>query len=176
MRPSYPRHKIRALAESAVRYLYGHRGIFVRKRAAIRLALIAFVITVAFFNSKKSDPDLFQQILDRGEINIGFRLGPLTYYERDDVAGGLDYYILKAFADSYGLRLNHQIIDDFSDMLQQVESGNIDIAAASLAITEQRLEQVGFSEPYLEVNTVVIQHSSKAVSYTHLTLPTICSV
>ena len=105
MRPSYWRHKFRTLAEGLFRYLYGPKGLLARKRMAIRAALILIVLFAAFLQSRHAEPDLLQQILDGGELRVGFRLGPLIYFERDEEAGGLDYYIMQAFADHLGVGL-----------------------------------------------------------------------
>ena len=162
MRPSYLRHKFRSIADYLVRYFYGHRGLLVRKRMAIRAFLICLIVLIGLVKTDPQPPEIFQQVLDRGELNIGFRLGPLIYYERDDLAGGLDYYLLKSFADSYGLQLRHRVVDEIPQMLAEVQRGEIDIAAANLTITEQRKRNINFSLPYLEVTPVVIQHSSKS--------------
>lgn len=137
------------------------RGLLSRKRNAIRAILIVTLISFAVLQTEQSEPELLQQILDTGQINVGFRLGPLIYYERDDVAGGLDYYVLQAFADSLGLELNLSVVDEIPDMLAQVQSGQIDIAAANLTVTPERSEAISFSQAYLDVSSVLIQHSSR---------------
>ena len=144
-----------------VGYLRGSNGLFVSKRNGIRAILILTIISLALLQTKQSEPELLQQILDSGQLNVGFRLGPLVYYERDDIAGGLDYYMLQAFADSLGLELNLSIVDEIPSMLAQVQSGAIDIAAANLTVTQKRSEEVTFSQPYLNVSAILIQHSSR---------------
>ncbi len=144
-----------------MRYSHGPKGLLVRKRNVFRVVLIVTIIFVALLRTEQYESERLQQILDSGEINVGFRLGPLIYYERDNVAGGLDYYILQAFADSLGLVLNLSVIDEIPDMLSQVQSGNIDIAAANLTVTSERSEEVSFSLPYMDVSPILIQHSSR---------------
>jgi membrane-bound lytic murein transglycosylase F len=161
MRPSFWRDRFRALADSLIRYFYGPQGVLARKRTAIRALLILVVIFAAFFNSRPTQPDLMQQILDRGELSVGFRLGPLIYFERDDEIGGLDYYILQSFANSLGLKLKPEILDELPDLLDEVSSGEIDIAAANLSITPERQNVVRFSSPYTNVVSILIQHSSR---------------
>ena len=161
MRPSYSRHKIRSLADSAIRYFYGPNGVLARKRMAIRAFLILVILVTGFVKTRPTEPTLLQQILDRGEINVGFRLGPLIYYERDQEIGGLDYYIMQAFAEDLGLDLKVQVLDEIPDLLSKVQLGEIDAAAANLSITADRQELVDFSSGYLNVVSVLIQHSSR---------------
>ena len=161
MRPSYWRHKFRSLADSSIRYFYGPKGVLARKRMAIRAFLIFLILVAGFLKTRPSNPDLLQQILDRGEISVGFRLGPLIYFERDREIGGLDYYIMQAFADHLGLELNVQVIDKITGLLAAVQTNKIDVAAANLSITTERQDLVDFSSPYLNVVSVLIQHSSR---------------
>jgi membrane-bound lytic murein transglycosylase F len=161
MRPSYWRHKFRTLAEGLFRYLYGPKGLLARKRMAIRAALILIVLFAAFLQSRHAEPDLLQQILDGGELRVGFRLGPLIYFERDEEAGGLDYYIMQAFADHLGVGLEWELMDEISQVLSAVQTGSLDIAAANLSVTPERQELVDFSAPYLDVESIVVQHSSR---------------
>lgn len=161
MRPSYWRHKLRTIAESAIRYFYGPNGVFARKRMAFRAVLILIILITGFVKTRPTAPDFLQQILDRGEINVGFRLGPLIYFERDQEIGGLDYYIMQAFAEDLGLDLKVQILDEIPDLLSKVGLGEIDVAAANLAVTADRQDLVDFSSGYLNVVSVLIQHSSR---------------
>lgn len=165
MRPSYWRHKFRSLGEGAIGYFYGPNGVFARKRMAFRAVLILIILIAGFVKTRPTDPDFLQQILDRGEINVGFRLGPLIYFERDQEVGGLDYYIMQAFAEELGLDLEVQILDEIPELLGSVQLGEIDVAAANLTITADRQELIDFSSGYLDVASVLIQHSSRPPLY-----------
>ena len=163
MRPSYWIHQCSLIWDRFLRTLYGDQGLLVRKRVAARLLIVLVILTFAFIWSRESSPSHLQRVLDSGTLRVATRLGPLIYYQRDEQAGGLDYYILQAFADSLGLNLEITVIDDLQALLEAVESGQFDIAAANLTITAERAKRVRFSDPYLEVTSVLIQHSSQSV-------------
>ncbi len=161
MRPSYWRHKIRSWSDSALRFLYGPKGFLARKRNRFRVYVILGVILAALTQSKHAEPGLLQKILDRGELSVGFRLGPLIYFERDREIGGLDYYILHAFAEQLGVDLKLRLYDEIPEILAAVEAGELDIGAANLTVTPERQNRVSFSDAYLQVSPLLIQHSSR---------------
>ena len=80
---------------------------------------------------------------------------PYEYYENDQVVG-LDADIAKAICDKLGKKL--VISDmDFDSIITAVQSGEkADFAAAGLTITEDRLQNVDFTDSYTTSNQVII--------------------
>jgi len=70
---------------------------------------------------------------------------PFFYLDNDEPAG-LEYEILKYFADAEGRELELHWLEDFPAFVSMLERGEVDVAAATLTITPKRLEQIDFSE------------------------------
>lgn len=88
---------------------------------------------------------------------------PYEYYEGDAIVG-IDAEISQAIADKLGLTL--EIVDmDFGSLTAAVQSGKIDIAAAGMTVTEERLQNVDFTDSYSTgVQVVIVPEDSSIAS------------
>ncbi|MCH5194365.1 MAG: basic amino acid ABC transporter substrate-binding protein [Oscillospiraceae bacterium] len=79
---------------------------------------------------------------------------PYEFREGGDIVG-IDVEIARAVAEDMGLEL---VIEDmaFDSVIAAVQSGKADIGAAGLTVSEDRLENVNFSDPYTTAAQVVI--------------------
>ena len=79
---------------------------------------------------------------------------PYEYYEGENVVG-IDADIAAAVADKLGMELK---IEDmaFDSIIPAVTSGKADIGLAGMTVTEDRLENVDFSDTYAHATQVVI--------------------
>lgn len=114
--------------------------------------------TLLILVSSNSTP-LLESIKERGELRVGTRPGALTYFEKDGEPDGLEYHLVKAFAEFLEVDLVITEISDISELLNAIGGPRIDFAAASLTITPEREEQYLFSRPYMEVTSQLIQRS-----------------
>ncbi len=124
----------------------------------VQVALIAVLLLVSPFSATQNQ---LEQVLNRGILNVAGRLGSLNYFERDGIANGFDYNLLTALAEYLGVELNVVLFEDLNEQLASVYSNTIDLAAATLTVTPSRTRVYEFSDPYLEVSTLLIQNSSK---------------
>ncbi len=72
-------------------------------------------------------------------------------FEIVDDAGnviGFDVDLMNAIAEDQGFKVIYQD-QDFSGLIPALQTGNIDIIASGMTITEEREGQVDFSEPYI---------------------------
>jgi glutamine transport system permease protein len=83
-----------------------------------------------------------------------------------DAAGtpaGLEYDILKSFADAMKVDL---VIDDapsFDELLTRAESGRCHVAAAGITVTEERKKRFAFSAPYFPNRVLIVQKAPAAL-------------
>jgi len=124
-----------------------------------KLKIIA-VALILYFGNPTPEMSKLEQVIEKGTLNVATRLGPLSHYEREGEPNGLDYNLLTEFAQSIGVELNITVFESIDKQIASVYNDNIDIAGATLTATKSRLENYEFSEPYLDVSTVLIQHSS----------------
>ena len=86
------------------------------------------------------------------------------FFSRDGAGApsGLEYDILKSFADALKADL---VIDDapsFDELLARAEGGRCHVAAAGIAVTKERKKRFAFSTPYFPNRVVIVQKSPAA--------------
>jgi len=79
---------------------------------------------------------------------------PYEFHEGDKIVG-IDVEICQAIADELGKEL---VIEDmaFDSVITSVYTGKADLGAAGLTITEDRLKNINFSNPYATAAQVII--------------------
>lgn len=70
---------------------------------------------------------------------------------------GYEYELLNMFAQKMGLELKMVVAKDMNEIFKQLNNGDVDIVAANLTITKERLNIVDFTEPFCYVPQVLIQ-------------------
>ena len=76
---------------------------------------------------------------------------------------GIDPEIAKLIADDLGKEL---VIEDmaFDSIIAAVQTGKADIAMAGMTVTEDRKQNINFSDPYTEAAQVIVVKSDSAVA------------
>ena len=94
--------------------------------------------------------------------NVAFP--PYEFYGDDSEPTGIDVEIAKAVAAKLGYEL--EIVDiEFDQCIPGVQSGKYDFAAAGMTVTEERMNQVSFSDSYAKgVQVVIVQEGSPITS------------
>jgi ABC-type amino acid transport substrate-binding protein len=87
---------------------------------------------------------------------------PFFYLESNEPAG-LEYEILRYYAESRQQEIEVIWVERFSEILPMIERGEGDIAAATLTITPERLKRVDFSESYFPVRVMLVERAGEAV-------------
>ncbi len=89
---------------------------------------------------------------------------PYEYIEGGEIVG-IDAEIAAALAEKLGMTL--EIVDtEFGSIIGGVQSGKYDVGLAGMTVTEERLEEVNFSNTYAKgVQAVIVKEDSDYVSY-----------
>ena len=87
---------------------------------------------------------------------------PYEFHEGDKIVG-IDVEICQAIADELGKEL---VIEDmaFDSVITSVYTGKADLGAAGLTITEDRLKNINFSDPYATAAQVIIIKEDSDIS------------
>ena len=87
---------------------------------------------------------------------------PYEYYENDEIVG-VDIEIAKEIANDLNKKL---VIKDvaFDSIINEINKGKADIAAAGISITEERKKEVDFSIEYATSKQVIIINSSSTIT------------
>ncbi len=67
---------------------------------------------------------------------------------------GFDIDLIKAIAEDQGFEVEIQQLG-FDGLIMAIQSGNIDIVASGMSITEEREKEVDFSDPYIDAGLAI---------------------
>ena len=92
---------------------------------------------------------------------------PWSYLDENGNHTGFDVEVLRWIGDRNGFDVTFQDVL-WSKSINSIVTGNIDIFAAGMTITPERLEKAAFSDPYFSEGTAVFSLSKNPVSKTDL--------
>jgi membrane-bound lytic murein transglycosylase F len=122
-----------------------------------KFVTIFFLSTFLLFGCQPTEKNAsLQRIIDRGFINVGSIYGLTSYYLEAEGAAGFEYELVKKYADSLGVEL--KIIPSYSleELFNKLDSGQVDILAAGLAVTDKRRQQYNFSPSYDNISQKLV--------------------
>jgi peptidoglycan lytic transglycosylase F len=115
---------------------------------------IAALLFVALTGCGASDH--LQEIRDSGVLRVLTRNSPTTYFEDRNGPTGFEYELAQRFADFLGVKLKIETQPNIDGIYENLARGRADLAAAGLAITQRRQQDVWFSPTYLDVEHLVL--------------------
>lgn len=118
------------------------------------LGLIAFCLQGCQIDSEPSS-DL-DQIRERGVLRVGTINNQLSYYIGPDGPVGLDYELARAFANELGVKLEMRPAYRISSLYPALERGEIDLIAAGLAQSTERLDRFRAGPAYYYVSQQLV--------------------
>ncbi|MBU3874451.1 basic amino acid ABC transporter substrate-binding protein [Faecalicatena sp. AGMB00832] len=135
-----------------------------KKKFLSLLLVTACVFSMAACGSKKDDAGKSDSG-DKKETLVmatNAEFPPYEFYEGDKVVG-IDADIAAAVAEEMGMELK---IEDmaFDSIIAAVTSGKADIGAAGMTVTEDRLENVDFTDTYAKATQVIIVKNDSAIA------------
>ena len=108
----------------------------------------------------KSDEKKGMTLIEDGKLTVVAELGFAPFEYMDEKTGepvGFDVDVINAVAEKMGLiasYLPNQKFDTLVPIIKQ--GGKADVSIAAITITDERLESVDFSEPYLDSNQAIV--------------------
>jgi len=105
---------------------------------------------------KKDNRATLQRVLDRGYITIGTLFGSTSYYIDAEGPTGYEYELAKKYAQSLGVEL--KVIPTYSldELFAKLDSGQVDMLAAGLTVTDKRLAKYRFAPSYNDVSQKLV--------------------
>ena len=127
-----------------------------RKTGIIAVFVLLFAILSACAHStgtvaNESASPVLDRILDKGELVVGTAgsMPPLNMTTKDGEIIGLEPDIAQLIASAMGVKLRFEIMP-FSELLQSLEEGKIDMILSGMTITSKRNLKVAFVGPYFK--------------------------
>lgn len=79
---------------------------------------------------------------------------PYEFYDGNEIVG-IDAEMAQAVADILGMELRIEDME-FDSIITAVQSGKVDIGVAGMTVTEDRLKNIDFTDPYTTASQVII--------------------
>jgi polar amino acid transport system substrate-binding protein len=122
-------------------------------RVIIGLATLAILglTTAAWTGEEKTTPNTSTLRV------VTYEWAPFFHHDEQGQVAGLEYDLLRSFAEAQSLQLDVVWKEDFDDVVPTMLNGEADVAAATLTITAERLNRMDFSAPYFPVLLVLVR-------------------
>ncbi len=99
-------------------------------------------------------------LVEDGKLTVAAELGFAPFEYMDEKTGdpvGFDVDLIKAVAEKLGLEASYLPNQKFDTLVPLVkQGGKCDVAIAGITITDDRLEEVDFTDPYLDSNQAIV--------------------
>jgi membrane-bound lytic murein transglycosylase F len=118
--------------------------------------IIISLLTLCLLTACGEAQPHLDDIQQRGELRVLSRYSLTSYYVKGDTLAGFEYELAQLFAERLGVTLKVIVPDSLANMLQMIEEGEADLAAAGLTITEQRKNRIRFGPVYHEVTQQLV--------------------
>jgi membrane-bound lytic murein transglycosylase F len=134
---------------------------------SIRKIFIVLICLNALFSCGENNQHAsFERIVERGYITIGTLYGANSFYAQgsdiqnnglqSDAYAGFEYELAKQYADNLNVGL--KIVPSYSldELFIKLNTGEVDLLAAGLSVTEQRLTRFNFAPSYAKVSQKLV--------------------
>ncbi|MBZ9612506.1 membrane-bound lytic murein transglycosylase MltF [Rheinheimera maricola] len=96
------------------------------------------------------------QIYQRDSLKVGILHGPTSYYVGVDGPVGFELELSQALADKLGVKLELYPSYHLEELLQKLDSGQVDYIAGGLTVTQIRKDKYRASPAYRWINEVLV--------------------
>ena len=123
-----------------------------------KLLIVVLVLVLAF-----SFAACQKEEAENGVLRVGMDLQypPFETFDENNEPSGISVDVAQGLADELGLEL--EVVNmDFGNLITSLETGKIDIAIASMSITEEREKTVDFTEPYFYFKIIGLMNKDYA--------------
>ncbi|HKK37858.1 MAG TPA: transporter substrate-binding domain-containing protein, partial [Cryomorphaceae bacterium] len=98
-----------------------------------------------------------EDIKSRGVLRVMTTYSATSYFLYRGVPMGYEYELMKRFADYLEVELEIVVSNNIDSMFYHLKTGEVDLLAHGLTITQARKEEVAFSDYLYLVNQVLVQ-------------------
>jgi cystine transport system substrate-binding protein len=114
---------------------------------------------------KEQEVSLLQEIKDRGVMKVGMMgtYQPYNFLNEEKEMDGFDADIAKEVAKRLGVEVEF-VAQEFSGMIAGLQAEKFDMVISQMTITDERQEQMDFSDPYITNHVkIIVQDDDDAI-------------
>lgn len=135
---------------------YSHPGLSIRRllAAIVTCALVVVSVALAGCSSSADDQSSFA-LVEEGKLTVASDLAtpPFEYTTDDGQPQGFTYELMGMIAEELGLELNYLPAQKFDSIIPMTKQAvKTDVGACNITINDERLEEVDFTDPYMDSN------------------------
>lgn len=119
-------------------------------------SILLAAITLTGCQIESEPKSELEQIRERGVLRVGTLNNQLSYYIGPDGQAGLDYELAREFADELGVKLEMKPAYRISSLYPALRNGEIDIIAAGLTQSPERLKNFRPGPAYYYVSQQLV--------------------
>ncbi len=119
-------------------------------------SILLTAITLTGCQIESEPKSELEQIRERGVLRVGTLNNQLSYYIGPDGQAGLDYELAREFADELGVKLEMKPAYRISSLYPALRNGEIDIIAAGLTQSPERLKNFRPGPAYYYVSQQLV--------------------
>lgn len=135
-----------------------------KKINVLMVLVLAISLIATGCTTNKASADMWSEIEDRGSIIVGLddTFVPMGFRDNAGNLVGFDVDMAKEAIGRLGMEVVFQPIDwNFKE--QELDSGNIDMIWNGYSITDERIEKVNFTKPYLDNQQIIVALSTSDI-------------
>ncbi len=117
------------------------------------IPVLSLCCVVAGCNNSRT---ALERVKARGELVVATRNSATTYYEGPNGYIGLEHDLVSLFANELGVKARFVLPGSLQSILDKLNDGEVDFAAAGLAITHARSEELRFGPAYNKVTQQLV--------------------
>ena len=122
---------------------------------------IFLLIPLLFSCGEQKKSASFARIVERGYVTVGTLFGPNSYYIKGDGFAGFEYELAKKYAEY--LNVDLKVVPSYSldELFFKLNTGEVDLLAAGLSVTDKRLSRFRFAPSYEQVSQKLVFKQGK---------------
>jgi membrane-bound lytic murein transglycosylase F len=121
--------------------------------AKLALLLICLLLTSCDNSDQQNS---LQKVLNDGVLKVGTNYGLTTYYNGANGPEGFEYELAVGFADYLGVKLEVFPYYTLNELFPQLHNKHLDIIAAGIGVTPERIAEFRFGPAYQDVSQEVV--------------------
>lgn len=126
-----------------------------------KVLFILLLIPLLFSCNEQKKSASFTRIIERGYVSVGTLFGSNSYYIQADGYAGFEYDLAKKYAEY--LNVDLKIVPSYSlaELFIKLNTGEVDLLAAGLSVTDKRLSRFRFAPSYQKVSQKLVFKQGK---------------
>lgn len=123
--------------------------------------ILLIMVSVLTGCEKDNKPADLKKIVDRGTLRVGTLFGPNSYYIGAQGARGFEFELARKYAEHLGVQLEIVPSYTLNELFPKIDTGEVDILAAGLSVTPERLKHYRFAPSYTEISQKLVFKQGK---------------